>query len=99
LCCAAALAALDVFVGEAISKRSIELVTQLRSTLEAANIPHVTAFNRAGLFMALILEEKAPKVTLRIIVSSLAQPGVLASAAVLRRIRICPPLTTTKGSY
>jgi len=46
--------------------------------------------------MSLVLDEKPPKVTPRRIVSLLAQRGVLASVAGLRRIRICPPLTISK---
>ena len=94
--CAAAIAALDVLVAENLSQRSNELGTPLRSTLKAAELPHVADFDGAGLFMSLVLDEKPPKVTPRRIVSLLAQRGVLASVAGLRRIRICPPLTISK---
>jgi ornithine--oxo-acid transaminase len=94
--CAAALAALDVLVDENLSQRSNELGDLLLSNLKAANLPHIIDFDGAGLFMSLVLEDKPPKVTPRRIVSLLAQRGVLASAAGLRRIRICPPLTISK---
>ncbi|KAN0096071.1 PLP-dependent transferase [Hyaloscypha variabilis] len=94
--CAAAIAALDVHVAENLSQRPNELGTLIRSTLKAAELPHVADFDGAGLFMSLVLDEKPPKVTPRRIVSLLAHRGVLASVAGLRRIRICPPLTISK---
>mgnify|MGYP001299229705 CR=1 FL=1 len=94
--CAAAIAALDVLVEGKLSDRANELGAFLISTLEAANLPHVTGFSGAGLFWSIIFEPKPPKVTPRRIVSLLAQRGVLVSAAGLNRVRICPPLTISK---
>jgi ornithine--oxo-acid transaminase len=94
--CAAALTALDVLVDENLSQRSIELGTLFRSTLKATNLLRVQDFDGAGLFISLVLEEKTPKVTPRRIVSLLAQRGVLASPAGLRRIKVCPPLAISR---
>lgn len=94
--CAAAIAALDVLVDEKLSERANEMGALLLSTLEAGKLPHVQEIKGNGLFYALVLDDKPPKVTPRRIVSLLAQRGVLASAAGLKRIRICPPLTISK---
>jgi ornithine--oxo-acid transaminase len=94
--CAAALAALDVLVDESLSARANELGALLISTLKAANLLHVKEFVGAGLFWAIVLDNKPPKVTPRRLVSLLAQRGVLASAAGPQRIRICPPLTISE---
>ncbi|CZR64870.1 related to CAR2-ornithine aminotransferase [Phialocephala subalpina] len=94
--CAAAIAALDVLVDEKLSERANKMGALLVSTLEAAKLPHVKEIMGNGLFYALVLDDKPPKVTPRRIVSLLAQRGVLASAAGLKRIRICPPLTISK---
>jgi ornithine--oxo-acid transaminase len=94
--CAAALAALDVLVDENLSARANKLGALLISTLEAAKLPHVKEFMGAGLFWAIVLDTKPPKVTPRRVVSLLAQRGVLASAAGPQRIRICPPLTISE---
>jgi ornithine--oxo-acid transaminase len=94
--CAAALATLDVLVDEDLSARANEMGALLISTLKAAKLPHVKEYMGAGLFWSIVLDDKPPKVTPRRIVSLLAQRGVLASAAGLKRIRICPPLTIGK---
>jgi ornithine--oxo-acid transaminase len=94
--CLAAIAALDVLVDEGLSARANEMGAFLISTLEAAKLPHIVEFMGSGLFWAIVLDEKAPRVTPRRLVSLLAQRGVLASSAGLRRIRICPPLTISK---
>jgi ornithine--oxo-acid transaminase len=94
--CAAAIAALDVLIDEDLSSRANEMGSLLVSTLEAAKLPHVKEISGHGLFYALVLDDKPPKVTPRRLVSLLAQRSVLASAAGLKRIRICPPLTINK---
>jgi ornithine--oxo-acid transaminase len=94
--CAAALAALNVLVDENLSARANKLGALLISTLDAAKLPHVKEFMGAGLFWAIVLDTKPPKVTPRRLVSLLAQRGVLASAAGPQRIRICPPSTISE---
>lgn len=95
--CAAAIAALDVLVDEKLSDRANELGAVLKSKLEAAQLPHVARFDGAGLFVSIVFDENRPaKVTPRRVTSLLAQRGVLASAAGLHRIRICPPLTISR---
>lgn len=94
--CSAAIAALDVLIDEKLSSRANEMGSILVSALEAAKLRHVKEITGRGLFYALVLDDKPPKVTPRRLVSLLAQRGVLASAAGPKRIRICPPLTISK---
>lgn len=94
--CAAALAAVNVLVDENLSARANEMGDILISILKAANLPRVSEYMGSGLFWSIVLDEEPPKITPRRIVSLLAQRGVLASAAGVRRIRICPPLTISK---
>jgi len=92
--CAAAFAALDVLVNENLTERANRLGEILIKQLQSYNLPHVVEFTGAGMFWAIVIEPKPPKVTGRRIVALLAQRGVLASATVAgTRVRICPPLT------
>lgn len=92
--CAAAMAAPDVLVDEKLSDRASEMRATLTSKLRAAKPPYVVRFDGAGLFVSIVFDEKRPaKVKPRRVAS---QRGVLASAAGLHRIRMCPPLTASK---
>ena len=94
--CSAGIAALEVLEEEQLATRANEMGELLISTLKAANPPHVEDFTGAGLFWAIVLNPKPPKVTPRRITALMAQKGLLAGPAGLQRIRICPPLTITR---
>lgn len=91
--CAAALAALDVLIYEKLSVRAREMGDLLMSTIMSLNPPHVTGYSGDGLLRAIVIEEKAPKVTARRLGALLAQRGVIVNGMKGGRIRLCPPLT------
>ncbi|KAI1628896.1 pyridoxal phosphate-dependent transferase [Exophiala viscosa] len=95
--CAAALAALDVLVDEKLAERAEHLGRLLLERLRSLNLPYVVEFSGSGLFLAIVIEPRPPKVTGRRIAALLAQRGVLASANMGgSRVRICPPLTISE---
>ncbi|KIY01538.1 uncharacterized protein Z520_03090 [Fonsecaea multimorphosa CBS 102226] len=95
--CAAALAALDILEEEKLSDRANDLGELLLEKLRSFNLPHVIEFSGSGLFIAVAIEQKPPKVTGRRITALLAHRGVLASATGMGdRIRFCPPLTISE---
>ncbi|KAK4941196.1 ornithine aminotransferase [Elasticomyces elasticus] len=95
--CAAALAALDVLVDEKLADRADRLGKLLLERLRSYDLPYVVEFSGRGLFLAMVIEAKPPKVTGRRIAALLAQRGVLVSSNTAgTRIRICPPLTISE---
>ncbi|KAK6368218.1 ornithine aminotransferase [Exophiala oligosperma] len=95
--CAAALAALDVLLEESLSERANRLGKMLIDRLKSYNLPHVLEFSGSGLFWAVVIDQKPPKITGRRIAALLAHRGLLASCtAVGDRLRLCPPLTISE---
>lgn len=90
--CAAALAALDVLMVENLSSRAQELGDLLILTIKSMNPPHVVEYTGTGLLRAIIVSEKAPRVTARRLGALLAQRGLIANGIKGGRVRLCPPL-------
>lgn len=91
--CAAALAALDVLIEENLSSKAQELGDLLISTIQSMNPPHVLEYTGTGLLRAIVIREKAPRVTARRLGALLAQRGLIANGIKGGRVRLCPPLT------
>lgn len=88
--------ALDVLVNEDLSARANKMGALLVSTIKAASPPHLLDIQGAGLFLSLVIDMKAPKVTPKRLVSLCIQRGVLVSIAGPDRVRMCPPLVITE---
>ena len=84
--CAAALAALDVLLDEALLARVGELGERMRERL--ASLPHVTAIRGRGLMNAIDLDVDAPEVARR----ALLEQRLVVNATGPVTVRMLPPL-------
>jgi len=88
LCCAAALAALDVMREEQLPARALRLGERLVARLRAAPLAKVREIRHRGLMIGIELKEKAQP-----LIQALAEAGVLTFPAGATVIRVYPPLT------
>lgn len=88
LCCAAALAALDVMTEERLAERALRLGERLTSRLRAQPLTKVREIRHRGLMIGIETREKAQP-----LIQSLTDAGVLTFPAGATVIRVYPPLT------
>ncbi len=93
VCCAAALAVLDVVVGADLPGRAKTLGTRITDGVLALGHPLVDHVRGAGLLLGIVLtREVAPAVE-----RELRNAGFLTNAVSPRVLRLAPPLILTDG--
>lgn len=88
LCCAAALAALDVMEEEKLAERARRLGDRLVARLRAAPLAKVREIRHRGLMVGIETREKAQP-----LIQQMMEAGVLTFPAGATVIRVYPPLT------
>jgi ornithine--oxo-acid transaminase len=94
LAAAVARAALRVLVDEELVGRSAELGSELMARLRAIQSPHVAAVRGKGLWIGIVLDERAGGA--RRFCEALQHEGLLCKETHETVIRIAPPLTITR---
>ena len=91
---AVAREALKIIVEEKLCERAAELGDYLMERLHKINSPHVSFYRGKGLWIGIVLKEKAGGA--RRFCEALMEKGVLAKETHWNIIRLAPPLTITK---
>ncbi len=91
LACAAALAAIDVYVDDNLAQRATELGAYFESELNIEDLSQVRAIRRLGLMIGIELKQKVQDT-----LAQLLDAGIIALPAGPNVIRMLPPLIVDK---
>jgi len=94
LACVIAMEALDIIIEEKLIEKSAGLGNYLMSELEIINSPHIDFCRGRGLWVGIVLKEKAGGA--RRFCEALMDRGLLCKETHVNVIRLAPPLTITK---
>jgi len=94
LACVIAMEALDIIIEEKLIEKSAGLGNYLMSELEKINSPHIDFCRGRGLWVGIVLKEKAGGA--RRFCEALMDRGLLCKETHVNVIRLAPPLTITK---